>query len=154
MKPSSAIAKGKILEEYVCIQLKEKNIDPKAQRSYGSGNGNGEKADINTTMMILGQNAGIECKNQATLHIRDWWRQTQKLQSLGREPVLVFKQFGEPLAETKCIIFLDTLLELVKTGQNAPMTAILPADEGDNREKRWALENLKVAVNKALKQFS
>lgn len=114
MKAKSAIAKGKLLEEYVVSQLREKELDTRAMRSHGSGNGNSEKADIWTSAMILGQNAGFECKNQATLCIPDWWRQTKKLESLGREPVLVFKQFGEPLVETKCVIYLDTLLEMMK----------------------------------------
>ena len=118
MKASSAIAKGKLLEEYVALQIREKGIDLKAYRAHGSGNGNTEKADIWTSMMVLGQNAGIECKNHATLHIPEWWKQTKKLESLGREPILVFKQFGEPLQETKCVIYLDTLLELIKN-QNA-----------------------------------
>ena len=114
MNPKSAIAKGKILEEYVASQIREKGIDPRAYRSHGSGNTNTEKGDIWTSMMILGQNAGIECKNCATLAIPEWWRQTKKLESLGREPVLVFKQYGEPMGETKCLIYYDTLLELIK----------------------------------------
>ena len=65
-------------------------------------------------MMILGQNAGIECKNQATLKIPEWWKQTKKLENLGREPVLVFKIYGEPVGESKALIYLDTLLELIK----------------------------------------
>lgn len=65
-------------------------------------------------MMVLDQNAGIECKNQSTLCIPDWWKQTKKLESLGREPILVFKIYGEPLPETKVVIYLDTFLELVK----------------------------------------
>lgn len=110
----TSVQKGKILEKYVADQIREKGIDLKAYPSHGSGNSSSEKGDIWTSMMILGQNAGIECKNHATLHIPDWWRQTKKLQSLGREPVLVFKMYGEPLGETKVVIFLDTLLDLVK----------------------------------------
>lgn len=108
------VQKGKILEEYVASQIREKGIDPKAYRSHGSGSGNSEKADICTSMMILGQNAGIECKNQAVIKIPDWWRQTKKLESLSKEPVLAFKIYGEPLQETKVVIYLDTLLELIK----------------------------------------
>lgn len=115
MKAKSAIAKGKLLDDYVVSQLREKGIDPRAMRSHGSGNGNTEKSDIWTSTMILGQNAGFECKNHATLHIPEWWRQTKKLESLGREPVLVFKQFGESMGETKVVIYLDTLLELIKS---------------------------------------
>lgn len=110
----TSVQKGKLLEDYVADQIREKGLDPKAYRAHGSGNGNREKGDIWTSLMILGQNAGIECKNHKVLHIPEWWRQTRKLESLGREPVLVFKQFGEPMGESKVVIYLDTLLELLK----------------------------------------
>lgn len=123
MKPKSAIARGKILEDYVASQIREKGIDLKAYRSHGSGNTNNEKGDIWTSMMILGQNAGIECKNHKTLAIPDWWRQTKKLESLGREPVLVFKLPHDPLEGTLATIYLDTLLELIKAANGAPPVA-------------------------------
>ncbi len=67
MKARSAIAKGKELEDYIALRIREYGLDPKATRSHGSGNTNTEKGDIWTSLMILGQNAGIEAKNQATL---------------------------------------------------------------------------------------
>jgi len=114
MKTSSAKAKGKLLESYVAEQIREKGIDLKAYPSHGSGSGNSEKGDIWTSMMILGQNAGIECKNQSTLKIQEWWKQTKLLEKLSREPVLVYKVGSELWGETKAIIYLDTLLEMVK----------------------------------------
>lgn len=110
----SQVVKGKALEKYVADQIRKKGIDPKAYPSHGSGNTDREKADIWTSMQILGQNVGIECKNQKNLRIPDWWRQTEKMQDLGREPVLVFKQYGDPMAETKVVVYLDTLLDLIK----------------------------------------
>ncbi len=110
----TSVQKGKILEKYVADQIREKGIDLRAYPAHGSGNTNTEKSDIWTSMMVNGQNAGIECKNQATLAIPEWWRQTKKLMNLGREPILAFKIYGEPLGETKVVIFLDTFLELVK----------------------------------------
>lgn len=149
MNPKSAIEKGKLLENYICDQIRGKGIDPKACRAPGSGNGNREKGDISTSMMVLGQNAGIEAKNQANLSIPEWWRQTRKLEKLSREPILAFKQFGEPLAETKVVVYLDTFLELVKRSSGIP--EIVEIEKEDSRDKRWALEQLKMAVNKALK---
>ncbi len=110
----SAVQKGKLLEDYVAAQIREKGIDPRAYRAHGSGNGNTEKGDIWTSMVILGQNAGIEVKNQKTFAIPDWWRQTRKLEKLGREPVLVFKENLAPMGDTVALIYLDTLLELIK----------------------------------------
>lgn len=106
--------KGQILEKWVCDQIRLKGIDSRVRPSFNSGATNTEKADIWTSMTVLGQNAGIECKNQATLHIPDWWKQTKKLEILGREPILVFKIYGEPLPETKAVVYLDTLLDLIK----------------------------------------
>lgn len=111
----TSVQKGKILEKYVADQIREKGLDPRAYPAHGSGNTNTEKGDIWTSLMILGQNVGIECKNHASLRIPEWWRQTKKLESLGREPILVFKEYGEGLGETKCVIYLDTLLEILKT---------------------------------------
>jgi hypothetical protein len=106
--------KGQILEKYLCDQLREKGLDIYARPSFNSGATNTEKADIWTSLMILGQNVGFECKNQTRVDIPGWWRQVKKLENLGREPVLVFKQYGEQLPETKVVMYLDTLLELLK----------------------------------------
>ena len=110
--------KGQLLEKYICEQIKAKGLDPMPRPSFNSGATNTCKADIWTSMMVLGQNAGIEAKNQKTLCIPEWWKQTKKLESLSMEPILVFKQFLEPLGETKCVIYLDTLLELIKNQKN------------------------------------
>lgn len=108
------IQKGKALEEHIAQRIKDFGIDNSARRSYGSGNSNNIKADIETKMTICGRAAGIEAKNQKALAIPDWWRQTEKLSGLGYEPVLAFKLPHEGLDATKIIIYLDTLLELIK----------------------------------------
>lgn len=154
MKASSAIQKGKLLEDYIADQIVAKGIDPKARRQQGSGNGNREKADIVTSMMVLGQNAGIEAKNQKTICIPDWWRQTKKLEQLGREPILAFKLPGEGLEETKVVIYLDTLLELVaKQGEHVAGARKMEGDGGQTREQRYALDDLKRAIAKVQKVY-
>ncbi len=112
----TSVQKGKILEKYVADQIREKGLDPRAYPAHGSGNTTTEKGDIWTSLMILGQNAGIEVKNHKTFAIPEWWRQTRKLEKLGREPVLVFKEHLAPLGDTVALIYLDTLLELLKKG--------------------------------------
>lgn len=149
MKPSSAIAKGKLLEEFVVQQIIDSGLDPKARRSSGSGSGNRDKADIVTIMQVLGRNAGIECKNQATTHIPEWWRQTTKLDTLGMEPILAFKLYGEPLEETKVVIYLDTLLELIKRSQGVTFTPQQP----ENRALAYALSKLNYAIKDVLKNL-
>ena len=108
------VQKGKLLEKYVADLIREKGLDDRAYPSHGSGNTNREKSDIWTSVMVLGQNVGIECKNQKTLAIPEWWRQTKQLESLSREPVLVFKIHNAPMGETLATIYLDTFLEMIK----------------------------------------
>jgi hypothetical protein len=112
---------GRELEEYVAKEIRDKGIDLKAKREWGSGRGTKEKGDVITSMMILGQNAGIECKAAASLCVGDWWKQTKKLESLGREPMLVFKNMLEPLSDTKCVVYLDTILELIKRASSTSL---------------------------------
>lgn len=107
------IAKGKALEDWVCLKLKEKGLDDRARRSYGSGNSNGIKADIDTDVTILGNAMGIECKHMDKLNVPDAWRQTQKLEKLGYEPVLVIKQTADNYGDVKAVVYLDSLLQLV-----------------------------------------
>jgi len=144
MKPRTAIQKGKDLENYVSDQIKDYNL-ASARRSAGSGSGNREKADIDTDLMILGQNAGIECKNYKNAHIQDWWKQTLKLEQLGREPVLVYKLGQESMGDAKAVIYLDTLLRLIKQGKE-PKTP----DNG-GKELTWALKTLVQACKKVIK---
>lgn len=112
--PKSRIQKGKNLENWVVDQLKEKGLDTRARRSYGSGNGNGCKADIDTSLTILGTAAGIECKHMDKLNVPEAWRQTCKLIGQGYEPILVIKQTADNYGDTKAVVYLDTLLELIK----------------------------------------
>lgn len=157
MKAKSAIQKGKKLEEYLVSQLIEKGLDNRAYRSKGSGNGNGEKSDTWTSLMILGQNAGFECKNHKTVCIPEWWRQAKKLESLGREPVLVFKLPQDPLAGTLAVVYLDTLLELIlaTNGVKIEPTASLPYETAEvSRETRYKLERAKTAINDLIKNLN
>lgn len=150
MKPRSAIAKGKLLEDYVASQIREHGLDPKATRSHGSGNTNTEKSDIWTSMEILGQNVGIECKNQKKIAIQNWWEQTQKLERLGREPVLAFKFDRESFEETKVVIYLDTFLKLAQGSSNSPLSI---DSTFTDPKKKYAVQNAIQSLKTLLKQF-
>ena len=112
--PKARIAKGKALENWVAEQIADKGLDVRAKRAFGSGNGTTEKADVYTSLQILGQNVGIECKHVDSISLPDFWRQTQKLEKLSREPLLVIKQTGWRYEATGVFMYLDTLLELLK----------------------------------------
>lgn len=143
--------KGRLLENWVADQIVAKGIDLKARANGDSGGGNRDKCDVGTSMMVLGQNAGIECKNQKTLAIQEWWRQTKKLESLRMEPILAFHIENEPWEETKVVIYLDTFLDLVKLSNTEKLYIEKPQE--DNREKKWAIQNAITALKKLEKFY-
>ncbi len=154
MSIKSARQKGKDLEDYVADQIVEFGLDPKARREGSSGAGNREKGDVQTNMMVLGQNAGIECKNWKVVAIPEWWRQTKKLEGLGREPILVYKLPGDPYEGTLVTIYLDTFLHLVKAaGPRERLDNIHVSDAQADRDKKYAVENLKQAIARVQKAF-
>ena len=151
MKYASAKAKGKLLENWCADQIVAKGIDPKARRDGASGAGNREKGDIVTSMMVLGQNAGIECKNQSTLKIQEWWRQTKKMESLSREPILVFHIENEPFEETKAVIYYDTLLELIKLSNTDKVYEEVTPE--DSKDKKYKIQQAIYSLKNLLKEY-
>lgn len=149
MTKASAKQKGKDLENWVADQIIQKGLDLKAQRSHGSGNGNREKSDIWTSLMVLGQNAGFECKNQMKISIETWWQQAKKLESLGREPILVFKLPYEPLGKSKVVIYLDTFLELVKAANSEKEIEYVTPEQ--SRDLKYSLHQLITNAKKVIK---
>jgi hypothetical protein len=138
MKPQSKIQKGRLLENFVSQEIRKKGLDRLAMRQLGSGSGVW-KGDVNTKMKILNRQAVIECKNQANVHFQEWWKQCDR-QTLGYgEPVLVIKLHNEPLEASKAVIYLDTLLELVKRASEPKM-------KEPDKDLVWKLNNLEKAV--------
>jgi len=152
MRPKSAIQKGKELEQHIADQIIARGLDSKCCRSAGSGNGNREKADIHTSMTILGRQAGIEAKNHAVPHVKEWWLQTKKLEILDQEPILVYKLKGEGYDEAKAVVYLSTLLDLIKTSSGIDMAQ-------DNNYKpinsgmKWIIKNCIESLKKLLKEL-
>ena len=143
--------KGKDLENYVTDQIVAKGLDDRAKRDSASGAGIREKADIATSLMILGQNAGIECKHQTAINIHQWWKQTCKLESLNREPVLVYKQTFENYADTKAVIRLDTLLELIKYQKDKEeIEDIISCTNYEKRSLLFKVKDAKNTMNKLI----
>jgi len=144
MKPKTAIQKGKVLENHIAGQIKLKKLDKNAQRSAGSGSGTREKRDLVTNIQVVGREIGIEAKNQKVAKMKDWWKQTQDLEKLGYEPVLVYKLKGEGLNDSKAVIYLDFLLDLIKKAQE-------PKINNPDRELEYALKNLLASLKKVIK---
>lgn len=153
MSLKSARQKGKDLEDHVADEIVRYGLDPKARRDGASGAGNREKGDITTSLMVLGQNVGIECKNHKTLSIPEWWRQTKKLESLGREPILAYKIPGDGYEGTLVTIYLDTFLRLLKLaeGKQESTLSMYEPESQEDRNRKYKLENARRAIAEALK---
>lgn len=151
MKIQSAKQRGKLLENWVADQIIAKGLDNRARRDGASGAGNREKADISTSLTINGINAGFECKNHKTLHIPDWWKQTKKLKTLNKEPILVYKLPREPFEETLCTLRLNTLLELCKN--QVDIQDIVAENKYDNFKTKNIINNLKYWLDQFKKEL-
>lgn len=145
---SYAKQKGKQLEDHVCERMKHHGIDIESQRDGASGASNRDKRDIQTKAMIGERTLGIECKNHAVPHIKDWWEQTDKLSVLGYEPILVYKLKGEGLMASKVVIYLETFLELL--GQSKGEVVV---SSQDDPKFKWKMAKLKQAVQDIFKEL-
>ena len=128
----SAKNKGREYEKAVIRMIREKGLDHRARRTGGSGSGL-EKGDVSTVLRILGRNVNIECKNQKTMSFQTWWRQTEKQAMNYAEPLLVFKFDREPMEASKAVIYLETLLDLIKKAQEPKMA-------NQDRELKWKIQ--------------
>jgi len=139
--------KGKQLEKWVAQQIVEKGLDDRAYARGDSGSGNIEKTDVSTTMQVLGQNAGIECKFAEKAQITEWLRQTQKLEDQGYEPILVYKLNRELFASTKVVIYLETFLELVKGSQG--IEVVNKVESSKTKKAIYFVDRAKTALKAA-----
>ena len=156
MKKKSTFEKGRELEIWLSDQIKEIGLDSKASHSKRSGATTGEKADIKTSLTICGRNAGIECKNHNIPHITQWWEQTQKLEKISREPVLIYKLEGESFEESKAVIYASTLLELIKASKCPTEKLNVQKDNYINNGRRaliWASKTAIQALKKVISEL-
>lgn len=153
IKTRSARAKGIEWENYIADQIREKGLDPKAIRDGASGAGTREKADINTSVQIFGRNLGIEAKNHEKLNLPDWWRQVEKLETLGREPILIFKLPNRSPRIPLVTIYLDTFLDMLVAlqGEDNVKSNVVETNNYDKvkhlRNLEYMKQNLSSAIN-------
>lgn len=156
MKTESTSKKGQDLENWFSDQAREIGLDDYAKRSKRSGATTGEKADIKTSITICGRNVGIECKNHKLPHIKEWWSQTQKLEKVSREPVLIYKLENEEMGEAKAVIYASTLLELIKASK-CPTEKINQSNGGFIKNTRqpliWAAKSAIQALKKVINEL-
>lgn len=143
MNPRSKKNKGNRFENYL-IEYFRKNLDSKAHRTYGSGNGL-DKQDIRLPSF----NIEIEAKNQKTLKIIDWWEQCKR-QEFGNMAVLIFRNPRKAeFQENIVMIGLDDFSELVKKKNE-----IVEVESNYDPKLKWKVANLKRAAQEVFKELN
>lgn len=144
MKARSAKNKGNRYENLLIETLRE-NLDAKAQRTYGSGNGL-DKQDI----CLPSHDIEIEAKNQKTLKVLDWWEQTKSQEAKsGRKSVLIFRNPRKAEGQESLVILdLYDWMELVK-GQKGEVEVINNMDS----DLKWRVKKLKDAAQEVFKRL-
>lgn len=138
MKPRSAIAKGKVLENMVAEKLK--TIDPTAHRQPGSGNGTA-KGDISNSLDLC-----IECKNTARMNWKETAKQVER-QAMGyTKEVVIWHAPNTPENKAVAIIDLDFFIELMARSKE-------PKIKQPDRELRWALARMLTAAKDVIKRI-
>lgn len=140
MKPSSAIAKGKELEDYICGRLKAHGLDARARRTPGSGSGK-LKADIDTDI-----GWSIEAKNTKNAALPDWWRQSLMQSNSFNRPSVVWHPPNQPMGESVIVCRLEDFLEVLKKGRE-------PILANPDRTTAYTLKSTLVWMKKLLKEL-
>lgn len=156
IKVKSARAKGIAYENFLSDKIVERGLDSKCHRDGASGAGTREKADINTSVEIFGRTLGIEAKCHEKLAIPDWWKQVEKLETLGREPVLAFKiPNRNPRVDVVCI-YLDTFLDMVQAlkGVDDVASNVVENYNYDKVQHLNSLIYMKESLNRAIRQYN
>ena len=139
MKPQSAKAKGKILEDWIAERLRLSGLDKRAYRQKGSGSGN-FKGDVWNDLNLC-----IEAKNQTNFKPA-WFKQAER-ESLGvQEPIVVWHPPNKPLEDSKVYMNWDYFENLLKKSKE-------PVLNQPTRDFKWKLTSLKSAIQRVLKEL-
>ena len=139
MDPQSAIAKGKLLENFIVDRLRVTGIDIRASRTPGSGNGLA-KGDISTDI-----NVAFEAKNQKRFS-PEWLKQSEKQATNGQAWAVVWHPPRVPMESCVAIIPWWHYEELLKRSRE-------PVVKQEDRTLRWKIESLRKAANELLKEL-
>ena len=138
MKPTSAIQKGKQLEDFITDELRSSGLDTRAHRQKGSGSGLNKGDSWNDLGLC------IECKNQRNFSPK-WYQQAEEESMDTQEPVVVWHPPQTPLESSMVFIsweYYKTLLLKSKEPKqiNEP-----------SRELKWRLQRLVEAAKSVIK---
>jgi len=140
-------AKGRWLENLVAEMIRNSGLDPNCRRQQLSGSGY-KKSDLDTSL-----NYAFEAKFHKTGFSKLWkaWEQSQKATLGVREPAVVVKKDYSQESEVLIVIRFQHFLDLLKNQKTDKIE--IKNSEIENRELKFALENLKTAIKKVLKFY-
>lgn len=139
MTPANAIAKGKLLENFIVERLKSTGIDIRASRTPGSGNGLA-KGDIATDI-----NVAFEAKNQKRFS-PEWLKQSEKQATNGQAWAVIWHPPHVPMESSVAIIPWWHYEELLGRSR-APLL------KQEDRTLRYKIETLKRSATELLKEL-
>lgn len=143
MKIQSAIAKGKLLENWIVERLRITGLDTRAMRNSGSGNGK-NKGDVWNDLNIC-----FEAKNTAKPNFNESLKQANREAMGTQTPVVVWHMPNTPLENSKVVLdwhYFESLLVKIKDGT--------PAYQNPDRSADYALRNLSQAIKKVQKELN
>lgn len=140
MKPTTAIQKGKKLEEFITDELRSSGLDRRAYRQKGSGSGLA-KGDVDNALNLC-----IECKNQKNFSPQ-WYKQAEK-ESMGtQEPIVLWHPPQVPLEASMVFISWDYFKKLLLKSKE-------PANiKEPSRELKWRLQRLVESAKSVIKEL-
>jgi len=142
MLPSSAISKGKALEDFIVDELRSSGLDKRAYRQRGSGNGL-NKGDVWNDLGIC-----FEAKNTHGCNPKKIMEQATR-EGLGtQEPVGVWHPPHKPLEESLVIINWKFFLKLLKKEKNTESQVINP-----DKQTAWKIKTLISSAKAVLKEI-
>ena len=143
MKMVISKKKGNLWENKLAHFLQSHGI--KAWKDSASGGGSLEKADI-------GNNLGlhIECKAVKKINLKQVWDKAElECSKTHNSPLLAIHFDSMPDNTWLMVLHSDDYVDLIKSKGIAPAASV--SEHPNDREKKWALERVKTAINAALK---
>lgn len=146
--PINAKKKGNRGENEFALWLQSHGF--KAYKN-GSSGGNINKSDIHNNL-----DANLEVKTVKRINLQEAWAQSNRDASLARSTPYVCIHFdGMPKNEWLVVMHSEDWVNMLKKSRGMADKDETPdlLVQQDSREKRYALENLKSAITKAIKHL-
>ena len=143
--PVNSKKKGNKWENNLANWLRDNDI--KAWKDGMSGGGTREKGDIGNNI-----DCTIESKAAKNIKLMEWWRQVVKSAlTHGNQPVLFIHQDGMPNNEWLVVMHSEDWVDMMKKSLIDKIE--IEVEQGDSREKLWAIQEAIRGLKKLEKFF-